>query len=114
MIPAEAVEAAAKAMAWAHHPSYHTADECWQDVSDAAREDWKLDARAALKAALPHLPQLSRRQGSKAVGNLIKTAKANGWDEGKRAADLEWQQSYDLVTPDEDRFVAANPYRSKA
>jgi hypothetical protein len=39
---------------------------------------------------------------------------ASAWDEGKRSADLEWQQSYDLVTEDEERFVATNPYRSQA
>lgn len=51
--------------------------------------------RAALEAAAPHML-------------------AQAFDEGKRAADLEWQQSYDLVTPDEHRFIATNPYRSQA
>jgi hypothetical protein len=60
--------------------------------------------RAALEAAAPHMPQLSRRQGSRAVGDLIKAAKANAWDEGVEAG-------VDGSVPECD--YARNPYRGQ-
>lgn len=36
------------------------------------------------------------------------------WDRGYQDSNEEWNQCWDLVTPDEDRFVARNPYRPEA
>lgn len=35
---------------------------------------------------------------------------AQAWDQGYRDSNREWDQCWDLVTPDEERFVAKNPY----
>ena len=45
--------------------------------------------------------------------DTLKALMAQAFDEGKRACDMEWQQTADIVTADEYRFVAENPYRSK-
>lgn len=36
---------------------------------------------------------------------------ATAWDRGYEASNDEWKQTFDITTPDEDRFVAENPYR---
>ena len=41
----------------------------------------------------------------------LRNVQAWAWDEGSRAKDREWAETYDIVTPDEDRFLAINPYR---
>jgi len=38
---------------------------------------------------------------------------SQAWEQGFRACNGEWEQTADIVTPDEDRFVAKNPYRSE-
>lgn len=42
----------------------------------------------------------------------LSSGVAAAWDEGYKASEQEFQQVYDLFTPDEERFVAVNPYRA--
>lgn len=44
----------------------------------------------------------------------INQLMAEAWTEGYRAMNREWAQTADIVTPDEDRFVATNPYTTGA
>jgi hypothetical protein len=43
----------------------------------------------------------------------LEAIQANAWNEGKCATDREWETIWDIVTPDEDRYVAVNPYTSR-
>ena len=51
-----------------------------------------------------------------AVSTVLKAMDAEhgsleeAWERGYRDSNTEWNQCWDLVTPDEDRFVAVNPY----
>jgi hypothetical protein len=38
---------------------------------------------------------------------------AEAWERGYRDCNTEWEQCWDLVTPDEDRFEAINPYEGR-
>lgn len=38
---------------------------------------------------------------------------AKAWADGYKACNMEWEQCWDLVTPDEDRFSAVNPFLNK-
>lgn len=44
-------------------------------------------------------------------GKVLREVCAKAWDEGCRAKDREWSETFDIVTADEDRYVATNPYR---
>lgn len=82
-----AVEAAAKGIY-----RYQTGGMDWDSRSDVLKQTVRGNARAALEAAAPHML-------------------AGAWEQGFRACNMEWEQTAILVTPDEDRFVATNPYR---
>lgn len=49
--------------------------------------------------------------GHAACQRLVAEAKAEAWDEGRRAERRDWELLYDLVTPDEERQPLPNPYR---
>ncbi|UAW08782.1 membrane protein [Microbacterium phage SBlackberry] len=40
-------------------------------------------------------------------------AQARAWNQGFRTADKIWEETYDLVTPDEDRTSDENPYATE-
>lgn len=40
----------------------------------------------------------------------MRQALANAWAAGYAACDRDWQFTYDIVTPDEDRAPTPNPY----
>lgn len=41
----------------------------------------------------------------------LKKAQAEAWDEGHAASERDWQLTFDLSTPDEERQPLTNPYR---
>ena len=82
MIPEEAIEAATDAL-----------QQFALNEDRDGLQAWDAYARAAIEAAVPRLL-------------------SNAWERGYRDCGLEWEQTADLATPDEDRFVATNPYEA--
>lgn len=81
----KAVEAASEAIA----------GQYWRTAMD--------DARAALRAALPHLT-------AQDVPHLIREAKAEAWDEGRDEALAAWKVNY----YDPHQWIDPNPYAEEA
>lgn len=78
VIPAEAVEAAAKAAYIRHsnEPGFD-AEAAWNDMAgtdDWEREQWESNARAALEAAAPHM-------AAQALGNAAEAIDADPYDD---------------------------------
>lgn len=96
MIPNEAVEAAAKALAWRTHNHFETAEDCWSQRTDSARRQWMEDAQAAVEAAAPFIA-------------------AQAWDEGHESGFWNGRLSHgdpEALTGVEHAELS-NPYRSK-
>jgi len=86
VIPDAAVEAAAKAQYWNDGLAWDDGTvPDWECEDDSLQESYLTAARAALKAAAPH---------------LIQAAKAEAWEEG-----------VDFVNEGVQSFSADNPYR---
>lgn len=95
----EAVEAAARGMFAEEQCDRRQkldVESNWRGrLDDRDRDEYRRLSRAALESAAAYML-------------------AEAWEQGFKACDGEWEQTADLVTPDEDRFVARNPYRSQA
>lgn len=85
MIPAEAVEAAARGLARHKWP---TAIGVWESFGQGMQDDFRDQARAALEAAAPHMREDKRGDGDYRPG----------WDDRKTLSSL-WQEHAPL--PDE-------------
>ena len=48
----------------------------------------------------------------RAIEPLVTQMLAGAWDEGRRAERRDWDFTFDLATPDEDRQPWPNPYRT--
>jgi hypothetical protein len=92
VIPAEAVEAAAKA-AYIHHsnePGFD-AEAAWNDMActdDWEREQWESNARAALEAAAPYLMAQALRDAADAVTR--ETPGAGPWGVPQHEHQARW------------------------
>ena len=45
------------------------------------------------------------------IAAMILEAKAQAWDEGYAANERNWEFTFDIVTPDEERQPLTNPYQ---
>lgn len=43
----------------------------------------------------------------------VKNALADAWDQGHEASERDWNFTYDLSTPDQERQPWTNPYREE-
>jgi beta-glucanase (GH16 family) len=53
-----------------------------------------------------------REREKLAAEAIVQKLLATVWKAGYKASDAEWTQCWDLVTPDEERFVAVNPFEA--
>lgn len=45
------------------------------------------------------------------IGHLIERIAAQAWDQGRAAERRDWEFTFDLASPDEERQPLPNPYR---